>query len=99
MEAAYQENKNQGLVVLAIDIGEGRSEVVEYIARNGYTFPVLLDEDKKVTEEQYLVFMHPETFFLDREGIYRLKSIGPMKKEAIVAKYWALIASPAASRP
>ncbi len=42
---------------------------------NGYTMPVLLDEDRKVAKN-YMVRGVPKTYIIDREGIVREKIIG-----------------------
>ncbi len=66
----------EGLVVLAIDIGESPSTVREFVKNYGLTFPVLLDSAQDVSLEYY-VHGIPTTFFIDREGIIRDIRIGP----------------------
>ena len=66
MEALYRRFKDQGLEILAVDIGED-SAVQQYIQNNSFTFPVLLDGDGKVSS-QYGIRAIPTTFIIDREG-------------------------------
>jgi peroxiredoxin len=65
----------EGLVVLAIDIGESPSTVREFVKKEGLTFPVLLDIARDVFIEYYVRTI-PTTFFIDREGIIRAIKIG-----------------------
>ena len=65
----------EGLVVLAIDIGESPSTVREFVKKEGLTFPVLLDIARDVSIEYYVRAI-PTTFFIDREGIIREIKIG-----------------------
>ncbi len=53
--------------VLAIDVGEDRIMVEGFIKKNGYTFPVLLDSDGKVSN-LYDVRSHPRTFLISPAG-------------------------------
>ena len=66
----------EGLVVLAIDIGEKASTVREFVNNYGLTFPVLLDIGREVSLE-YHVRGIPTTFFIDREGIIQDIRVGP----------------------
>jgi len=67
---------DEGLVVLAIDIGESPSIVREFVKDYGLTFPMLLDIERDVSLE-YHVRAIPTTFFIDREGMIRDIKIGP----------------------
>ncbi len=67
---------DEGLVVLAIDIGESSSTVREFVENYGLTFPVLLDSTQDVFLEYYARAI-PTTFFIDREGIIQDIRIGP----------------------
>jgi peroxiredoxin len=65
----------EGLIVLAIDIGESPSTVREFVKKEGLTFPVLLDIEREVSIEYYVRAI-PTTYFIDREGIIRAIKIG-----------------------
>jgi peroxiredoxin len=85
IEAAFQEMRAAGLVVLAVDIAEDRSTVEQYIKEEGFTFTVLLDSDGSVAA-RYGVTAVPETVFVDRDGVVRLYKAGPFaSKEEIIA--------------
>ena len=67
METLYQRYKDQGLEMLAVNLGENTSTVQQFIQRNGYTFPVLLDRERK-SGSLYGIEAIPTTFILDRQG-------------------------------
>jgi peroxiredoxin len=67
---------DEGLIVLAIDIGEKPSTVREFVNNYRLTFPVLLDTERDVSLEYY-VRVIPTTVFIDREGIIQDIRIGP----------------------
>ena len=71
-EKAYQKYKDQGLVVLAIDIrtDNGEPAVRKYIGELGLSFPVPMDLTGQ-TEQDYRVRAYPTTYFIGRDGKLR----------------------------
>ena len=67
MAKLYNEFRNKGFVVLAIDIQEKRKTVKAYMKNEKLPFPVLLDTDGQVARS-YGVRAHPAHFLIDREG-------------------------------
>jgi peroxiredoxin len=63
----YDEFKQDGFVVLAIDIGEGKEIVKRYAQKENLPFPVLLDTNGRVSQ-QYGVRAQPDHFFINRQG-------------------------------
>lgn len=77
MEALYQQFKNRNFIFLSISVDyEGSKPVREYIQKNGYTFPVLVDQ-KSETLDIFEVTRIPTTFFIDKQGKLLEKAIGP----------------------
>jgi peroxiredoxin len=76
MELLHQTFKDEGLVLLAINVEkEGPSLVADFLTENPYSFPVLLDEQATV-QNLYGVFQFPESFIVDRNGKVVKKVIG-----------------------
>ncbi len=67
MAKLYNEYKESGFVVLAIDIQEKRKTVKAYMKKEKLPFPVLLDTDGQVARI-YGVRAHPAHFLIDRAG-------------------------------
>jgi peroxiredoxin len=63
----HERYTDQGVVVLAINVGEERDEVAEFVVGHSYTFSVLLDTDGGVSDA-YGVHIIPHTVVVDREG-------------------------------
>ena len=70
IQQVYDEWSGQGLVVLAINIGESSSQVEKFIQDYDFSFPALLDMAGKVAE-QYNIRYIPTTYFVDGSGIIR----------------------------
>jgi len=68
LEKLYNENKDDDFVVLAVDVGEEEGLVRDYIEEGGYTFPVLLDSNMKVSRNNYYVSAFPTSYFIDKDG-------------------------------
>jgi len=68
MEMLYRKYKDQGLVILAVNAEEDGKELVEnFLKKNPYTFPILLDSEAEV-QNLYNIFRFPETLIIDRNG-------------------------------
>ena len=94
METLYQRLKNQGLEILAVDIGEDSDTVQKFIKSNPYTFPVLLDNGGKLSS-QYGVSAIPTTYILDREGKIIARIVGSIQWDnpKVIAAFEALLKS------
>jgi len=69
MEQLYQQKKDDGLVILAINVEENPHQVVsQYLLQHSYSFPILLDGIKAEVQGLYGVFRYPESFIIDRDG-------------------------------
>jgi thiol-disulfide isomerase/thioredoxin len=66
-EKLHLELKDKDVAILAVDIGEGTDLVGEFIAKEKYTFPVLLSEGTDITKD-YGVNAYPTLVSVDREG-------------------------------
>lgn len=73
LEALYRQYASRGLVVLAIS-DEPLKTVQPFIAKQGYTFPVLLDPGRKVNGAYHIQGI-PNSFIYDRKGRLAAQSI------------------------
>ena len=67
MQQAYDDLRDRGLVVLAVNELEDLERVRAHIAEHGHTFPVVLDHDNRVAN-MYGVVGLPVTVFIDQQG-------------------------------
>lgn len=69
IQGAWEELEPQGLVLLAVSLGEKPSEAWAFAQLNGATFPILTDPDRTLTGQQYPIYNFPTHIYIDREGI------------------------------
>jgi len=77
------EEYGEELVILAVNIGEGKSTAANFMMQNDLNFPVLLDTDKS-TAQDYLVRGIPSSYFLDEDGIIINKVVGALSYERML---------------
>jgi peroxiredoxin len=65
------------LVVLAVDLQEPERLVTAFVEEFDLTFPVVIDGTGAVTQHYGLRGL-PGTFFIDRDGVLRKQSLGPV---------------------
>ena len=85
LQQIYEEWSDKGLVLLAIDIGEGPSQIKEFLETNNLSLPVLLDSDKSVAQ-RYNITGIPATFFIDKDGTIQVKIIGAFPNKTAIEK-------------
>ena len=90
LKAAYEKYKDQGIVILGIDMKEGEDTVRKFTDSYKITYPILIDTDGKVSDA-YNVFGIPSSFFIDREGVIRDIVLGEMDQDSINNKIEKLI--------
>ena len=79
LEDLSKRYRDQGLLVLAIS-DEAADTVKPFIAKQGYTVPVLLDPDRKVNRAFHVEGI-PKTFVFDRQGKLAAQAIDMRTKD------------------
>ncbi|OGO30466.1 MAG: hypothetical protein A2Z16_02620 [Chloroflexi bacterium RBG_16_54_18] len=72
--------KEPDLVVLGINLEQSPGEIQDFITQLDITYPILLDEEGQVSR-LYKVVQLPNTFFIDHDGIIRMRHIGFLSGE------------------
>jgi cytochrome c biogenesis protein CcmG/thiol:disulfide interchange protein DsbE len=67
LQETYERYRNEGLVVLGVDVNDFRQDARRFMRRFGLTYPVVYD-GKGSTVGKWGVRAFPETFFVDRSG-------------------------------
>jgi len=75
LEMLYKTYKDEGLIVLAVDVNESPFYARSYRDRHGMTFPILDDPQSKVYN-QYRVTGLPTHFFVERSGVISAIRVG-----------------------
>ena len=68
LQALYEQYHDNGLMILAVNMGENRTTIRNWITEFGYTFDVILDQDQ-ILFERYQVRGQPSTFIVSPQGI------------------------------
>lgn len=79
IQAAYEQAKAGGLVVLAVYISEDTAAVRGYADRVGLTYPKVADPDTRIASA-YRVLGIPVHFFIDRSGVLRVVKTGTLSR-------------------
>ena len=85
IEKMYTEYKDEGFVVLAIDMTyqDDVTAVQPFVEKYGLSFPVLLDETGTVGKAYQLKSL-PSSYFINRDGIINEVVIGGPMSEALL---------------
>jgi peroxiredoxin len=83
MDHQFQQHKDEGIQVLAVNIGESDVVVNEFIKRHGLSFPVLVDKEQEVVTA-YGVDPLPITFLIDKEGKIKKIHKGEIINEDVI---------------
>ncbi len=75
IEALYSRLAARGLVVVAVDMGEDKAKVAQFVKANHLTFPVLLDGSAAVGLA-YGARSIPTNYILDRSGRILARIVG-----------------------
>ena len=94
----YDKWSSDSLAVLTINVGDRASDVEDYVASRGITYPVLLDTQGKVAQV-YGIIGVPTTYFIDGQGILKTYQIGAFQstkamESAVRDVFPSLIVSP-----
>jgi len=75
LERLYQKTKPRGLEILAVDVGETKEQMREFLKDKPITFPVLMDIDGSALK-RWNVHAFPTTLILDRQHKIRYAGFG-----------------------
>ncbi len=76
MERLHQQLGKQGLVILAVAMGESKQKVKKFLERRNLTFPIMADPDMEISQ-LYGVQNLPITFLIDRDQTIVGRALGP----------------------
>jgi len=75
MENLHRRFNDKGLIIVAINVDENRSDMQDFLKKHSTTFAVLRDAGQKLVERAGIATM-PSSFLIDREGKVRFVHTG-----------------------
>ncbi|HSE93254.1 MAG TPA: redoxin domain-containing protein [Methylomirabilota bacterium] len=93
LERGWQEWRERGVLVLGVDIQDTTEKARKFIDDFRLTFPNAPDAGGKVSID-YGVYGVPETFFIDRRGVIRVKHVGAVTEAVFRTTVERLLAEP-----
>jgi cytochrome c biogenesis protein CcmG/thiol:disulfide interchange protein DsbE len=86
LQRFHERHAGEGFTVIAVNDGDPRQQVVEYVSARGLTFPIWLDPTYEATDRAFKTTNLPSSYVVDRNGIVRLVWFGAIS-EANLEKY------------
>lgn len=78
----YKQYKNQGVQVLAVNVGESELAVGKFASRYKLEFPIVIDKDGQVMNA-YGINPLPITFLIDKEGMVVKSHTGELSEKMV----------------
>ncbi|WP_297528692.1 peroxiredoxin family protein [Thiohalobacter sp.] len=75
MQRAWHKIRNEGIMMLAVNVGETEDTVFQFMGDYPMDFPVLFDHDGSVSEAWPMLAL-PTTFVIDPEGRIAYRAVG-----------------------
>ncbi len=90
IESIYLKYRDDGLAIVAVNLGENPTTVSGYVERTGLTFPVGLDWTTGVAATYRIVGI-PSHYFVDPDGVLRYRRIGALSREQMEEKVQSIL--------
>lgn len=82
LQNAFEEYKDQGFIILAVNMNESAVAIRSFQERYGLTMPIVVDTDDRVSRAYDIVPL-PTSYFVDRNGVVRGKWTGEIRAEQL----------------
>lgn len=90
MEAVYRKYRDQGAVILAVNVAESSEDIIAFVNKLELTFPVLRDSQRKGMDA-YGIRALPTTLFLNAHGQIVARQVGVLDQDSMSAQLEALL--------
>ena len=90
MEAIYRKYRDQGAVILAVNVSENSEDIIAFADKLELTLPILRDSGQK-SMRAYGVRALPTTLFISREGQIVSREVGALDQDSMSAQIEQLL--------
>ena len=80
LQTFYDKHRKNGFVIIAINDGDQKADVLQFVNDYELTFPVWLDPTYIATEQAFKTLNLPSSFVIDRDGTMRLMWVGGISR-------------------
>lgn len=88
----YREHQDEGLVMIAVNVGESRDIAEAFIQENGFDFPVALDPYSEVAD-QFGISSLPVTVVIGQDGEIKYQHLGLITRDVLDPQVRPLLGS------
>jgi peroxiredoxin len=79
---AYETYKDDGLMIIEVDVAEPPETVAKFVQEYNMTMPVVLDQRQEVTR-LYRTDSFPTSFFIDKDGVIQVRWVGYLPEDQL----------------
>jgi len=79
---AYETYKDDGLMIIEVDVGEPPETVAPFVEEHKMTMPVALDMRQEITR-LYRTDSFPTSFFIDKDGVIQVRWVGYLPEDQL----------------
>ncbi|MBV6452709.1 MAG: Thiol-disulfide oxidoreductase ResA [Anaerolineales bacterium] len=83
LQAFYDKQKENGFVIIAINDGDPKEDVLQFVKDYQLTFPIWLDPTYIATEQAFKTLGLPSSYVIDRSGMIRLRWMGGIERKTL----------------
>jgi thiol-disulfide isomerase/thioredoxin len=94
LQAFYDKYRESGFIIVAINDGDPKADVLQFVEDYELTFPVWLDPTYIATEQAFNTLNLPTSFVIDRSGTIQLTWVGGIDAETLETYVTPLIREP-----
>lgn len=88
IEKAYQEMKDRGLIVIAVNVKQTEPKVRAFISKFNLSYPIALDQEGKISDK-YEVKGLPVNYVINRQGILKELIVGAITDVGMLKEFLA----------
>lgn len=83
LQSFYEKHSKEGFIIIAINDGDPKPDVLQFVRDYRLTFPIWLDPTYIATEQAFKTLNLPTSFVIDRRGTIRLMWVGGISRRML----------------
>jgi peroxiredoxin len=83
LQTFFNKHKEEGFIIIAVNDGDPKGDVLQFVKDYQLTFPVWLDPTYIATEQAFKTLNLPSSFVIDRSGTVQLMWVGGISRQML----------------